>query len=185
MTDPKISLAVFCGSRTGHHPEYAQAATRVGQWIGERGGQLVYGGGNKGLMGIVANAALDAGAHVVGVIPQALMDREHGNTRCSEFYVVKDMHQRKAMMAERCNAFLALAGGIGTFEEIIEQWVWRQLGYHDKPLALLNTRGFYNGLLKVTHHAHAEGFMDDSQMSMMKVGEGVDSLLGQIYPYCS
>jgi uncharacterized protein (TIGR00730 family) len=178
----KISLAVYCGSRVGNHPEYEQAAIAVGHWVGERSGQLVYGGGKNGLMGIVANAALDAGAHVVGVIPKALMEREHGNTRCTELFIVEDMHERKAMMAARSNAFIAMAGGIGTFEEIIEQWVWSQLDYHNKPLGLLNTRGFYNGFVQFAEHSKAEGFMDAKQMALLKVSSNVLDLLGQIYP---
>jgi uncharacterized protein (TIGR00730 family) len=119
---------------------------------------------------------------VVGVIPKALMAREHGNTRCSELFIVKDMHERKAMMEARANAFVALAGGIGTFEEIIEQWVWCQLSYHSKPLGLLNTRGFYDGLIQFVQHAQAEGFMDAKQMALLKRGTSVDELLAQIYP---
>jgi uncharacterized protein (TIGR00730 family) len=178
---PPISLAVYCGSRMGHHPDYETSAIAVGHWVGERGGQLVYGGGKNGLMGIVANAALDAGAHVVGVIPQALMDREHGNTRCSELFIVKDMHERKAMMEARSNGFVALAGGIGTFEEIIEQWVWNQLNYHNKPLGLLNTRGFYDGLIQFAEHSKAEGFMDAKQMALLKVNASAPDLLASLY----
>jgi uncharacterized protein (TIGR00730 family) len=180
---PSISLAVYCGSRPGHHPDYAQAAVAVGHWVGERGGQLVYGGGNSGLMGTVANAALDAGGRVVGVIPEALIQRELANHRCTELIVVKDMHERKATMAARANAFVALAGGIGTFEEIIEQWVWRQLGYQNKALALLNTRGFYDGLLQFANHSKAEGFMDDAQMALLKVDANVDVLLRSVYAF--
>lgn len=179
---PTISLAVYCGSRMGNHPAYEEAALAVGHWVGERGGTLVYGGGKNGLMGVVANAALDAGAHVIGVIPQALMAREHGNTRCTELFIVEDMHERKAMMAKRSNAFMAMAGGIGTFEEIIEQWVWHQLNYHSKPLGLLNTRGFYDGLLHFAEHSKAEGFMDATQMALLKVSSSADDLLGKIYP---
>jgi uncharacterized protein (TIGR00730 family) len=179
---PPISLAVYCGSRMGNHPDYVDAAIAVGHWVGERGGQLVYGGGKNGLMGIVANAALDAGAHVVGVIPKALMEREHGNTRCTELFIVEDMHERKAMMEARSNAFVAMAGGIGTFEEIIEQWVWCQLSYHNKPLGLLNTRGFYDGLLQFAQHSKAEGFMDARQMALLKVSHSVPDLLASLYP---
>jgi uncharacterized protein (TIGR00730 family) len=181
-TMPSISLAVYCGSRMGNHPAYTEAAIAVGYWVGERGGQLVYGGGKNGLMGIVANAALDAGAHVIGVIPQALMAREQANTRCTELFVVEDMRERKAMMAERSNAFIAMAGGIGTFEEIIEQWVWRQLGYHGKPLGFLNTRGYYDTFLQAMQHSMNEGFMDQSQIDLLKNGDNVQDLLAQIYP---
>jgi uncharacterized protein (TIGR00730 family) len=181
-TMPSISLAVYCGSRMGNHPAYTEAAIAVGHWVGERGGQLVYGGGKNGLMGIVANAALDAGAHVIGVIPQALMAREQANTRCTELFIVEDMRERKAMMAERSNAFIAMAGGIGTFEEIIEQWVWRQLGYHGKPLGFLNTRGYYDTFLQAMQHSMNEGFMDQSQIDLLKNGDDVQDLLTQIYP---
>jgi uncharacterized protein (TIGR00730 family) len=177
-----ISLAVYCGSRMGNHPVYKEAAIEVGHWVGERGGQLIYGGGKNGLMGVVANAALDAGAHVIGVIPKALMEREHANTRCTELFVVEDMHERKAMMAERSNAFIAMAGGIGTFEEIIEQWVWLQLGYHGKPLGFLNTRNYYNTFLQAMYHSMTEGFMDPSQIDLIKHGDNVEDLLTQIYP---
>jgi len=179
---PPISLAVYCGSRLGVHTEYADAAIAVGHWIGERAGQLVYGGGKNGLMGLVANAALDAGGHVIGVIPKALMDREQANMRCSELFVVDTMHQRKAMMTERANAYLALAGGIGTFEEIIEMWVWRQLGYHPKPIGFLNTLGFYDKFMQFIDHSVAEGFIVDMQMELVKVDADVNDLLEQLYP---
>ena len=181
-TTPTISLAVYCGSRMGNHPAYEEAAIAVGHWVGERGGQLVYGGGKNGLMGIVANAALDAGAHVIGVIPKALMAREHANTRCTELFVVEDMHERKAMMAERANAFIAMAGGIGTFEEIIEVWVWRQLGYHSKPVGFLNTRGYYDTFLQAMHHSMHEGFMNQDQIDLLKHGDNAQDLLALIYP---
>jgi len=179
---PPISLAVYCGSRIGNHPDYANAAIAVGEWIGAHGGQLVYGGGKHGLMGVVADAALDAGGAVIGVIPKALIEREHANTRCTELIVVEDMHERKAVMASRANAFIAMAGGIGTFEEIIEQWVWRQLGYHGKPLGFLNTRGYYDTFLQAMHHSMQEGFMDQRQIELLKHGNNVQDLLTQIYP---
>ena len=179
---PPISLAVYCGSRLGNHPDYEKSAIAVGHWVGERGGTLVYGGGKNGLMGVVANAALAAGGHVIGVIPQALVEREHANTRCTELFVVADMHQRKAMMAQRSNAFIAMAGGIGTFEEIIEMWVWRQLGYHGKPLGFLNTRGYYDTFLQAMHHSKKEGFMDQSQIDLLMHGDNAAALLAQIYP---
>lgn len=179
---PAISLAVYCGSRMGNHPDYEASAVAVGHWLGERSGQLVYGGGKNGLMGIVANAALEAGAHVIGVIPKALVEREHANTHCSELFIVEDMHERKAKMAALANGFIALAGGIGTFEEIIEQWVWRQLGYHGKPLGFLNTRGYYDSFLHAMHHSMQEGFMDQSQINLIKHGDNAHDLLTQIYP---
>jgi uncharacterized protein (TIGR00730 family) len=181
-TTTPISLAVYCGSRIGNHPDYEQAAIAVGHWVGERGGTLVYGGGKNGLMGTVASAALEAGAQVIGVIPDALLIREQAHMGCTDLIVVRNMHERKAMMETRANAFVALAGGIGTFEEIIEQWVWNQLDYHSKPLGLLNTRGFYDGLLQFAKHSQAEGFMDAKQMALLKIGATVPELLAQIYP---
>ena len=134
MAEPTFSICVYCGSRPGENPAFAQAAQEVGRWIGEHSGQLVYGGGRSGLMGTVAEATRLAGGRVVGVIPQALVDKELANRACDELHIVQNMHERKAMMAERSDAFVALPGGIGTFEELFEVWTWRQLGYHGKPL---------------------------------------------------
>ncbi len=177
MADPAFSLCVYCGSRAGKRPEFAQAAVAVGQWIGAHGGQLVYGGGRNGLMGVVAEATRQAGGRVLGVIPQALVDKEQANHACDELHIVQTMHQRKALMAERCDAFLALPGGIGTFEELFEVWTWRQLGYHDKPVGLLNVAGYYNGLLSFLKHSMAEGFMGAWQLGLLQVGVEVDALL--------
>ena len=134
---PTLSLCVYCGSRRGVDTSFAEAARTVGALIGSLGWQLVYGGGRAGLMGEVADAALAAGARVVGVIPRALMTRELGHSHLTELHVVDTMHERKRMMAERSDAFVALPGGIGTLEELFEVWTWRQLGYHDKPVGLL------------------------------------------------
>ena len=147
MAEPTFSICVYCGSRPGENPAFAQAAQEVGRWIGEHSGQLVYGGGRGGLMGTVAEATRLAGGRVVGVIPQALVDKELADHACDELHIVQNMHERKAMMAERSDAFVALPGGIGTFEELFEVWTWRQLGYHGKPLGLLNVAGYYDGLL--------------------------------------
>ena len=177
MADPAFSLCVYCGSRTGDRPGFAQAAVAVGQWIGAHGGQLVYGGGRNGLMGLVAEATRQAGGRVLGVIPQALVDKEQANHACDELHIVQTMHQRKALMAERCDAFLALPGGIGTFEELFEVWTWRQLGYHDKPVGLLNVDSYYDGLLTFLKHSMAEGFMGAWQLGLLQVGTDVDALL--------
>ena len=163
------SLCVYCGSRPGERPEYADAARRVGTSIGERGWELVYGGGRAGLMGIVADAALAAGAPVFGVIPQSLMNREVGHAGLTELHVVETMHERKLMMAERADAFIALPGGIGTFEEIFEVWSWRQLGYHDKPLGLLNTAGYYDALIAFMGQTVAQGFVAAPQHALLQV----------------
>ena len=169
MTVP-FSLCVYCGSRAGTTEPFAQAAREVGRWIGTHGGQLVYGGGNNGLMGVVADATLAAGGTVVGVIPQALVEKEWAKRDCTELHVVQTMHDRKRMMAERATAFLALAGGIGTFEELFEVWTWRQLGYHDKPVGILNTAGYYDPLLQFLQGSVRAGFMNDWQMDLVRVG---------------
>ena len=174
---PAFSICVYCGSRPGTQAAHAQTARAVGRWIGERGGQLVYGGGRSGLMGQVADAALAAGARVVGVIPQSLVDREHAHRGCTELHVVQTMHERKRLMAERADAFLALPGGIGTFEEFFETWTWRQLGYHNKPLGLLNQHGYYEAMLRFIDHCVASGFMDGSQMQLMNADDDWQRLL--------
>ena len=172
-----FSLCVFCGSRKGADAEFAEAAAAVGTWIGSHGGQLVYGGGNNGLMGVMANAAMAAGGRVVGVIPQALVEKEFANRDCTELHVVDNMHERKRMMAERADAFLALPGGIGTLEEFFEVWTWRQLGYHDKPVGLLNLGGYYDALMAFLQSSVRHGFMSDWQMDLIRVGNDVPGLL--------
>ncbi|MDA8520735.1 TIGR00730 family Rossman fold protein [Acidovorax sp. NCPPB 4044] len=177
MTDPAFSICVYLGSRHGENPAFADAAEAVGDWIGRHGGQLVYGGGRSGLMGTVAEATRRAGGRVVGVIPQALVDKELANRACDELHIVTTMHERKALMAERCDAFLALPGGIGTFEELFEVWTWRQLGYHDKPLGLLNVDAYYDGLLAFLDHSVRSGLMSDWQMDLLSVGNDAAALL--------
>jgi uncharacterized protein (TIGR00730 family) len=177
---PNFSLCVYCGSRTGNSPEFVALAQQVGRWIGHHRGQLVYGGGNNGLMGEMADAALAAGARVVGVIPHALVEREWAKRDCTELHVVDNMHERKRMMAERADAFLALPGGIGTFEEFFEAWTWRQLGYHDKPLGLLNAGGYYDSLLAFLHESVRHGFMGGWQMDLVQVGSDAATLLPQL-----
>jgi uncharacterized protein (TIGR00730 family) len=176
MTQP-FSLCVYCGSRTGGSVRFAEAAAAVGTWLGSRGAQLVYGGGNNGLMGVMASAALAAGGRVVGVIPHALVEKEWAKLDCTELHVVDNMHERKRMMAERADAFLALPGGIGTFEEFFEVWTWRQLGYHDKPVGLLNLGGYYDALLSFLQSSVAHGFMSDWQMDLIRVAPEIDGLL--------
>lgn len=174
---PPFSVCVYCGSRAGVADPFVQSARDVGRWIGERGGQLVYGGGNNGLMGTVADATLAAGGTVVGIIPHALVEKEWAKRDCTELHVVETMHDRKQMMAERAGAFLALAGGIGTFEELFEVWTWRQLGYHDKPVGILNTAGYYDPLLQFLQGSVRAGFMNDWQMDLVRVGTEPAALL--------
>jgi len=177
---PAFSVCVYCGSRNGASPAYVEVAKSVGQWIGAHNGQLVYGGGNNGLMGIVAQAAADAGAPVVGIIPKALQTKENTRTACTELHVVDTMHERKRMMAERADAFIALPGGIGTFEEFFEVWTWRQLGYHDKPIGLLNTQGYYDGLLSFAQSSVQQGFLSDWQMDLIRSDSDPASLLREL-----
>ena len=180
MTAPSFSICVYCGSRPGSEPVFSEVAREVGQWIGQRGGQLVYGGGRNGLMGIVADATLAAGGRVVGIIPKALVEREWAHQNCSELHVVDTMHERKRLMAERADAFVALPGGIGTFEELFEAWTWRQLGYHDKPVAILNVAGYYDALLAFLQSTVVRGFMSEWQMELLHTGTDAADLLRRV-----
>jgi uncharacterized protein (TIGR00730 family) len=176
----RLSLCVYCGSRPGGDPAFAAAATELGTLIGRSGGQLVFGGGRAGLMGLVADAALAAGASVVGVIPLALMERELGHTGLTELHVVQTMHERKQLMAERSDAFVALPGGIGTFEELFEVWTWRQLGYHDKPVGLLNVAGYYDRLLSFIEQTERLGFVPPTQRALLQVEDDAARLLARL-----
>ncbi len=177
---PAFSVCVYCGSRPGASPEFAKTAQVVGTWIGQHGGQLVYGGGNSGLMGEVARATLKAGGRVVGIIPKALLEKEWALDDCTELHVVETMHERKRMMAERADAFIALPGGIGTFEELFEVWTWRQLGYHDKPVGLLNAQGYYDGLLSFMDATVKSEFLTDWQMQLLQIGTDPRALLQRL-----
>ena len=180
MRAPAFSLCVYCGSRPGVDPQHAAAAQALGQWIGSRGGQLVYGGGRNGLMGLTAEATRHSGGRVVGVIPISLVEREWANHDCDELLVVETMHERKRIMAERSDAFMALPGGIGTFEEFFEVWTWRQLGYHDKPVGLLNLGGYYDAMLTFLNGSVREGFMNDGQMGLIRVDTQAIALAEQL-----
>ena len=177
---PVFSLCVYCGSRPGTDPAFAETARQVGQWIGDHDGQLVYGGGRNGLMGIVADATLAAGGRVIGVIPKALVEKEWAHTGCTELHIVDTMHERKRIMAEHADAFLSLPGGIGTMEEFFEVWTWRQLGYHAKPVGLLNLNGYYDHLLAFLHTSVQNGFMSDWHMELIHVGAEPIALLEQL-----
>ena len=176
MTKP-FSVCVYCGSRHGAKPSYTAAARALGSAIGARGWQLVYGGGKVGLMGEVADATLAAGGRVVGVIPESLERLEVGHQGLHELHVVPTMHVRKQMMAERADAFIAMPGGIGTLEELYEVWTWRQLGYHDQPIGLLNVEGYYDDLLRFMDRTVSEGFLSDSQRNNLQVGSDPEALL--------
>ncbi len=176
-----FSVCVYCGSRNGARPAYRELARRLGQAIGRRGWQLVYGGGRAGLMGEVADAALAAGARVIGVIPESLMRLEVGHAGLSELHVVQTMHQRKQLMAERADAFLALPGGIGTFEELFEVWTWRHLDYHRRPIGLLDAEGYYTGLMDFLRRSREEGFLSEAQMQMIQHGAEPEPMLDALY----
>jgi uncharacterized protein (TIGR00730 family) len=151
----------------GNDASFSELALLVGTWIGQHGGQLVYGGGRNGLMGTVADATLASGGRVVGVIPRALVEKEWAHSGCTELHIVETMHQRKQMMAEKADAFLALPGGIGTLEEFFEVWTWRQLGYHNKPIGLLNLNDYYSPMLSFLNGVVAQEFMGSWQMDLI------------------
>ena len=182
MTQHEATICVYCGSRHGAQPVYTTLARNLGKAIGERGWQLVYGGGNVGLMGEVADAVIAAGGRAVGVIPESLMRREVGHQGLHELHVVPDMHVRKQMMAERADAFIALPGGIGTLEELYEVWTWRQLGYHQKPIALLNVAGYFDALLQFMRTTVTEGFLTQQQLDTLQVDDDPLRLLERIAP---
>ena len=170
-------ICVFCGSTSGVRPEYAAAARALARAIAARGHGLVYGGGNVGLMGIIADAMLEAGGEVIGVIPHTLMTREIGHTGVSTLHVVDSMHERKALMADLSDAFVALPGGIGTFEEWFEAVTWTQLGLHRKPCGLLNVHGFYDELIRFMEHAWTEGFIKPETRAVVRYASEPAALL--------
>lgn len=159
MTAPFRSVCVYCGASPGNDPLYAEAARALGHDMAQQKLGLVYGGGHVGLMGIIADAVLEAGGEVTGVIPKALMDTEVGHNRLTRLLVVKDMHERKALMAEHANGFIAMPGGLGTLEELFEAMTWAQLGFHEKPVGLLNVNGFYDPLIAFLSQLEQEGFL--------------------------
>jgi len=173
-------LCVYCGSRPGVRPEYAAAATDLGKLLAERRIELVYGGGGQGLMGLVANAVLAHGGHVIGVIPHALKTKEAVHPGLPDLRVVAGMHERKALMAELADGFIALPGGFGTYEELCEVLTWSQLGFHRKPIGLLNTGGFYDSLLHFFDHATTEGFVGPANRHLLLVETAAATLLDRM-----
>jgi uncharacterized protein (TIGR00730 family) len=170
-------LCVFCGSSVGNNPAYAEAATAMGTLLAKRGIGLVYGGGNVGLMGVVADAALAAGGEVIGVIPRALHDREVAHHGVTDLRIVDSMHTRKAMMADLSDAFVAMPGGVGTFEEFFEAITWTQLGLHRKACGLLNVAGFYTPLALFVDQAVTDGFIKPVHRSAIVVDDNPERLL--------
>lgn len=177
------SICVFCGSNTGGSEVYAGAARTLAHVIAGRGMKLVYGGGNIGLMGVLADAALAAGGQVTGVTPQRLLEKEVVHRGLTELRVVDSMHERKALMAELSDAFIALPGGLGTFEETFEVLTWTQLGFHRKPCGLLNIAGFYDGLTAFLDHAVAERFLKAEHRAMVLVEREPEALIDRLQSY--
>jgi len=177
------SLCVFCGSAAGKSPEYAIVAAAFGRLTAERGIELIYGGGRVGLMGAVADACLAAGGRVIGVIPEALATKELAHAGCTELHVVRSMHERKSLMADRSDAFVALPGGIGTFEELFEVWTWGQLGLHKKPCGLLNIAGFFDKLLEFLTATAADGFMHQEHLAMLSTATDGAELIAMLERY--
>lgn len=171
------SICVFCGASTGANPIYQEAAIALGQTLAANGIRLIYGGGAVGLMGVVADATMAAGGEVIGIIPQSLKDSEIGHTGLTRLEVVDGMHARKARMAELSDAFIALPGGLGTLEELFEVWTWGQLGYHSKPLGLLDINQFYSKLSHFLDHLVEEGFVKPRYRGMLQRSESPQALL--------
>ena len=181
-------ICVFCGSNAGHNPIYRTEAEKLGQLLAARGIELVYGAGNIGLMGAVADACLGAGGTVIGVIPEALMGKEVAgravdHRALTRIEVVDSMHTRKARMAELSDGFIALPGGFGTFEEFCEILTWGQLGFHVKPMGLLNVNGFYDPLLGLFDHAVSEGFLRPQNRAMALAETNIERLLNAMLAY--
>jgi len=176
-------VCIFCGSYQGTQPIYMTAAHQMGMGLAQRGLGLVYGGGRVGLMGAVADGAIAGGGNVTGVIPQSLVDRELAHTGLSEIHVVTSMHERKAMMAEIADAFIAMPGGFGTLDELFEIITWAQLGFHRKPIALLNVGGYFDPLLTFIEHMATEGFIKPKDRGAVLVKNEVGDLLDTLLSY--
>uniref|UniRef100_A0ACD5WDJ8 Uncharacterized protein n=1 Tax=Avena sativa TaxID=4498 RepID=A0ACD5WDJ8_AVESA len=177
---PVRAVCVFCGSKPGNRPSFSAAALDLGKQLVERKLDLVYGGGSGGLMGLVSKAVHDGGRHVLGVIPSALLPEEVSGETLGEVKVVRDMHERKSEMAKHSDAFIALPGGYGTIEELLEIITWAQLGIHNKPVGLLNVDGYYNSLLSLFDKGVEEGFIDDAARNIFVLAETAADLLTKL-----
>jgi uncharacterized protein (TIGR00730 family) len=171
------NICIYCGSAAGTRPEYAEAARRIGRILVEQGVGLVYGGGRVGLMGIVADAVLEGGGRVIGVIPDPLATEEVAHNGLTELHVVADMHRRKAMMADRADGFLTMPGGIGTFEEFFETLSWAALKLHQKPMGVLNIAGYFDPMLALLDHAVAEGFLRPKHLGLLITSDHPETLV--------
>ena len=174
---PEKSICVYCGSRTGGDPAYIQAATALGEGIAQAGWRLVYGAGDVGLMGAVANAAQAAGGDTFGVIPQHLVDWEVGKTDLTRYVVTETMHERKKVMFMNCDAVVVLPGGAGSLDEFFEVLTWRQLRLHEKPLILLNVTGYWDPLMTLMHHVVDQGFAEASLLGFVTVCDTVEEVM--------
>jgi uncharacterized protein (TIGR00730 family) len=181
--DRIVTVCVFCGSKPGNDPVYQAAARQVGRELAGRSLDLVYGGGRVGLMGAVADAALEAGARVTGVMPRSLVEQEIAHRSLTTLHVVETMHERKVKMAELADAFIALPGGAGTFEEIFEQWTWGQLGIHEKPCGFLNVRGYFDPLIAMIDRMVAEAFLTQAHADMIVFADTTAALLDHFSNY--
>jgi len=170
-------ICVFCGSQAGTNGLYHQAATDLGRLLVRRGYGLVYGGGHVGLMGVIADAVLAGGGEVIGVIPESMVARELAHTGVTQLHVVPGMHERKARMATFADAFIALPGGYGTFEELFEVITWAQIGLHRKPIGLLNVAGYFDALRALVEHAIAEGFIRSEHRHLLTIADDPAALL--------
>ena len=173
-------ICVFCGSNSGTNAVYREAATEVGQLLAARGIELVYGGGDVGLMGVLADTTLNSGGRVIGVIPESLLAKEVGHQGLTQMHVVKSMHERKALMADLSDAFMALPGGFGTFEEFCEVVTWSQLSIHAKPCGVLNIAGYYDSLLELFDHAVREGFLREENRGIVLEDREPERLLDKM-----
>ncbi|MDR6235169.1 TIGR00730 family Rossman fold protein [Pseudomonas oryzihabitans] len=175
-----MRLCIFCGSSLGRSVHYEATARELGRRLARAGIGVVYGGASIGLMGALADAVLEEDGEVLGVIPQALADKEIAHRGLTQLHIVTSMHERKALMAELADGFIALPGGIGTFEELFEMLTWAQLGYHAKPCALLNVNGFYDSLLTFLQQVSAQGFLQPQHLKLLMTAAEVDSLLERL-----
>lgn len=174
------TVCVFCAANPGLHPVYVERAAAMGRHLAQSNRRLVYGGGRTGLMGAIADAALEAGGEVIGIMPRHLVDREVAHTELTELRVVSSMHERKALLAELSDGFLAMPGGLGTLEELFEIWTWGQLGLHRKPYGLLQVEGFFTPLLDFLDHAVAAGFIRAENRQMLLVDDDPAALIARM-----
>jgi len=180
---PLTNVCVYCGSNLGRLPIYSEVARALGKAIAARGLGLVYGGARVGVMGVVADSVLEAGGRVIGVIPQGLVDKEVAHLGLTELIVTSSMHERKTKMVERASAFIALPGGLGTLEELLEVWTWAQLGIHEKPCGVLNVAGYYDGLVAFIEHAVREQYIKPEHRSLLCVEQTPEALLDRFAGY--